>query len=243
MLARNLREECYLCYNLIEGDEMNNQDKIHQSTSMTQFTKLNRVIEKAGVIKHFRKGESIYFQDDPADCFYLIKSGRVRLFLSSEEGKELTLEILGADQMFGEASYFSRTPRLTSVDALTDVELLYVNVDILTQDHSLMMEMVAYMALRIRFLSAQVYSLTLLSSDKKAAHILIQLGTYFKEHESDIFYSIDYTHENLAKLIGIARVTMTRILRSFETKGWVSLKYRKVKVLNEAALKEFLLSS
>ncbi len=55
------------------------------------------------------------------------------------------------------------------------------------------------------------------------------------------FYSIDYTHENLAKLIGIARVTMTRILRTFETKGWVSLEYRKVKVLNEAALKEFLL--
>ncbi len=191
MLARNLREECYLCYNLIKGDEMNNQDKIHQSTVMAQFTKLNRVIEKAGVIKHFRKGESIYFQDDPADYFYLIKSGRVRLFLSSEEGKELTLEILGADQMFGEASYFSRTPRLTSVDTLTDVELLYVNVDLLfpylTQDHSLMMEMLAYMALRIRFLSAQVYSLTLLSSDKKVAHILIQLGTYFKEHESDMF--------------------------------------------------------
>ena len=92
MLARNPRR-MYLCYNLMEGDEMNNQDKMHQSTGMVQFTKLNRVIEKAGVIKHFRKGESVYFQDDPADCFYLIKSGRVRLFLSKR--KELTWKYWG----------------------------------------------------------------------------------------------------------------------------------------------------
>ena len=85
--------------------------------------------------------------------------------------------------------------------------------------------------------------MTFLSSDKKVAYILIQLGTYFKEHESDMFYSIDYTHENIAKLIGIARVTTTKILKSFKKKGWVSLEYRKVKVLDETALKEFLLAS
>ncbi len=137
--------------------------------------------------------------------------------------------------------------RLTSVNAITDVELLTVDLNhllpYLTEDPNLIVEMIAFMAQRIQILSIQVSSMTFLSSDKKVAHILIQLGTYFKEHESDMFYSIDYTHENIAKLIGIARVTTMKILKSFKKKGWVSLEYRKVKVLDEAALKEFLLAS
>ena len=138
---------------------MKNQDKIHQFTSMTQVTKLYKAIEKAGVMKQYRKGEMIYFQDDPADKFYLIKSGRVRLFLTSKEGNELTLEILGVNQIFGEASYFSHASRLTSVNAITDVELLTVDLNhllpYLTQDPNLIVEMIAFMAQRIQFLSSQ----------------------------------------------------------------------------------------
>ena len=226
---------------------MENPNKKLQFTVISQDSNLYKAIEKVSTMKQYRKGEMIYFQDDPSDKFYLIQSGRVRLFLTSKEGNELTLEILGVNQIFGEASYFSHASRLTSVNAITDVELLTVDLNhllpYLTQDPNLIVEMIAFMAQRIQILSIQVSSMTFLSSEKKVAHILIQLGTYFKEHESDMFYSIDYTHENIAKLIGIARVTTTKILKSFLKKGWVSLEYRKVKVLDETALKEFLLAS
>ena len=207
---------------------------------------LYSAIEKVGSLRRFNKNEIIYLQDDDAHTFFLLKSGKVRLFLTSINGNELTVKILGANQTFGDASYFSRTPRATSASALTDVELLSVDFDslqpYLTQCPSVMTELLDLMSQTIRLLSIQVYSMAFLSADKKVAHILVQLGSYFKKSESDKHYTIEYTHQDLAELIGIARVTTTKELKKFEEHGWISLAYRSIQILDESALKEYSLS-
>lgn len=71
---------------------------------------------------------------------------------------------------------------------------------------------------------------------------MVQLGSYFKKHKSDKTYSIDYTHEEISKLIGTARTTTTKVLKSFEKEGWVSLAYKNIVILKEDALKKYLLS-
>ncbi len=213
---------------------------------VSKESNLYSVIEKIGTIQRYKKNEIIYLQDDDAHTFYLLKSGQVRLFFTSINGNELTVKILGANKIFGDASYFSRTPRVTSASALTDVELLSVDLHsllpFLTEHPSLIAELLDLMSQTIRLFSIQVYSMAFLSADKKVAHILVQLGTYFKNKETDIYYSIDYTHQDLAELIGIARVTTTKELKKFEKRGWISLAYRNIQILDEAALKEYLLS-
>jgi len=220
--------------------------KIHQTMTVEKGSNLYNAIEKVGTVQKYRKGEMIYFQDDAASEFYLIKSGRVRLFLTSTEGNEITLKLLGPNMIFGDASHLSHTPRLTSASTVTDVELLTVNIDRLlsymTLNPSLMIELYSLMAQTIRLLSIQVYSMAFLSSDKKVAHILVQLGTYFKQTEYDPQYSIDYTHQEVSELIGIARVTTTKILKQFERQGWISLGYHNITVHNENSLKQYLLS-
>jgi CRP/FNR family transcriptional regulator len=207
---------------------------------------LYSVIDRIGICKRYKKNEIIYLQGDHANTFFLLKSGRVRLFFTSENGNELNLRILGANKIFGDASYFSRTSRVTSASALTDVELLAVDLQkllpFLTKYSGLIAELLDLMSQTIRLFSIQVYSMAFLSADKKVAHILVQLGTYFKTKETDLHYSIDYTHQDIAELIGIARVTTTKELKKFEKLGWISLMYRNIHILNEAALKEYLLS-
>ena len=68
-------------------------------------------------MEQYHKDELIYFEGDIANKFFLIKSGRVRLFLTSKEGNELSLAILGENTIFGESSYFGNSRRLTSVSA------------------------------------------------------------------------------------------------------------------------------
>ena len=53
---------------------------------------------------------------------------------------------------------------------------------------------------------------------------------------------IDYTHQELADLMGLARVTTTKELKGFEKNGWILLDYKKIQVLDEEALKEYSLS-
>jgi len=222
---------------------MNNSKELSQTIS-TQ-SNLYAVIKTMGTMELYQKDEIIYFEGDTADKFFLIKSGRVRLFLSSIEGNELSLAILGENTVFGESSYFGNSPRLTSVSALTDVELFSVDFNMLmtsfTDNPNLMMEMFALMARRIHSLAAQVYSMNFFSADKKVAHILVHLGTNFKREKSGS-YSIDYTHEDISSLIGTARTTTTKILKIFEQKGWISLAYKKIIVLDEVSLKEYFLT-
>lgn len=207
---------------------------------------LYHVMEEVGTLQHYKKNEIIYLQDDDAKAFYLLKSGRVRLFFSSMKGNELTVKILRANNIFGDASYFSHTPRVTSASAITDVELVSVDfkklVPYFTAHPELFEELLDVMSQTIRLFSIQIFSMAFLSADKKVAHILVQLGTYFKNKDTDQTYSIDYTHQDLAELIGIARVTTTRELKKFEKRGWVSLEYRNIQILDEGALKEYLLS-
>ena len=208
--------------------------------------KLYNIIEKVGIQKRYQKNEIIYLQDDPADMFFLLKSGRARLFFTFINGNELTLKILGSSTIFGETSYFSHTPRVTSASAFTDVELLAVDFQslqpYLTEDPKLIAELLESMAQTIRLFSIQMYSMAFLSADKKVAHILVQLGSHFKKKETDEHYSIDYTHQELAELIGITRVTTTKELKRFEKRGWLLLSYQHIQILNEIALKDYLIS-
>ncbi len=219
---------------------------VNKLKSVAKESTLYSVMEEIGTLQHYKKDEMIYLQEDDAETFYLLKSGRVRLFFSSLNGNELTVKILGANSLIGDASYFSQTPRVTSASAVTDAELVSVDLDKLipyfTKHPGLILELLDFMSQTIRFISIQVFSMAFLSADKKVAHILVQLGTYFKNKETDPSYSIDYTHQDIAELIGVSRVTITKELKRFEKRGWVSLEYRNIQILDEEALKKFSLS-
>lgn len=221
---------------------MTKKHKYLPASSIKITSDFYRIFEEAGTIQRYSKNEIIYFQEDVAQNFYLIKSGRVRIFLISPEGTELTIEILRAGKLFGESSYFSYGSRLTSVSAATDVELISVRLDdlypYLTKYPELMIQMFHLMSLTMKNLSTQINSMAFLQADKKLAQLLLNLGVHFKKNKNDEYYTIDYSHEEIAQLIGSCRVTVTKILNSFQKKGLVSLGYKKIKIINEKSLKK-----
>lgn len=225
---------------------MDTNYKFLPGSSIDITPKFYEIFEKSGKIQKYKKDEIIYFQGDRADNFYLIKSGRVRIFLLSDQGTELTIEILRQGKLLGESSYFSYGSRLTSVSAATDVELISVSLNklypYLTKYPELMIQMFHLMSLSIQNLSIQVNSIAFLSSDKKLAQLLLRLGAYFKKDQNDSTYIIDYSHEEIAQLIGSCRVTVTKFLNKFQEDGLVSLGYKKVEILNENKLRLFAFS-
>lgn len=68
-------------------------------------------------------GEVLFERGDPGDAFYVIESGRIRIFTHDEEGNELTLNTLGAGEAFGELSLVDDRPRSASAAASGSVTL------------------------------------------------------------------------------------------------------------------------
>ena len=70
--------------------------------------------------KTYRKNELVFTEGAEADSIYLIKSGRVKLFKISEDGKEFTLDYLKSEDIFGEVTFFENPLHTMNAVALED---------------------------------------------------------------------------------------------------------------------------
>src|ERR1700709_1893902 len=79
--------------------------------------------------KSYPKGSVILFQDDPGDSLFIVRSGRVKVVLIGEDGREVILGILGVSNHFGELSLIDSRPRSAHVIAMEDATLLVLHRD------------------------------------------------------------------------------------------------------------------
>jgi CRP-like cAMP-binding protein len=77
--------------------------------------------------QHFKQGETIFRQGDPADCMYIISKGEVEAVHEDAEKGEVVIDRLGPEDYFGETAIFRDTPRMATLRALTDVEALVIH--------------------------------------------------------------------------------------------------------------------
>ncbi len=192
------------------------------------------VLEKSHTSHSYPKNKMIYWQGAAAAEFYYLINGSVKIFLSSESGMEKTLTVLESGSIFGEAAFFDGLPRVSSAKTLEKSEIITVTrqslMDCIRREPQLAMNLLTYLSQTIRMLSAQVDTMTFLQADQRLARLLLNLAAGSVVHA---------THEDLAGLAGVSRVTVSRVLNQFTENGWTANGYRSVVILDEAGLKQF----
>lgn len=176
----------------------------------------------------YAPSQMIYFQESQADCFYYLKSGRVKTFISSEDGSEKVLTVYQAGNLFGEAAFFDEMPRVSSAVALTHCEIVKINrqmaFDELSRNPELAMALLKYLARTVRLLSDHVDDMAFLRTDQRVARYLLSLSP----DEQGLLHC---TQEEIAASVSANRVTISRILGGFERNGWIKKGYRSLRVL------------
>ena len=182
-------------------------------------------------------GQLIYQQDTRAEFFYYLKFGRVKTFISSPDGNEKLRTVYNAGNLFGEASFFDRLPRVSSAMALTDCQILKIDRRMVTEaiagDPEFALSMLNYLARTVRMLSAHVDDMAFLQADGRLARQLLSLAP-----GPDGWISC--TQEELADAVSVSRVTVSRILGRFAKNGWLETGYRAVRLLRRDALEALL---
>ncbi len=193
------------------------------------------VLEKAGTPRIYEKGTAVYLQENCAREFFYLKSGSVRVFLSSENGSEKTLSVLKPGSIFGEAAFFDGLPRVSSARTLARSEIVTVTrrglLACIRQEPQFAMELFSRLSLTIRMLSAQVDAATFQQADERLTRLLLSLSA-----EGG---TVRASHEDLAALAGVSRVTVSRILSRFAANGWVETRYREIRIADAAGLARF----
>lgn len=196
--------------------------------------------ESAGTKVKYHPQDIIYMQEDDANNLYLITKGRVRVYVMNPNGDEITLEIIGKGRIFGESSFLQNSSRPTTVDAISEVELISCRLDdlypYLNESKELTISLLQTMSQTCDYLSSLIKKAYTYNRYEKVASFLLEQTTSNNFDKGIINNTLTYTHEEIASIVGLSRVTTTKVLNEFAQKKYIQNQYKKIIVLNKKAL-------
>ncbi len=185
--------------------------------------------------KHtYPKGTRVINEGDESDSFYLIENGSVKVYASDENGKEITLNILGAGQYFGELALIDSAPRSASVETLEACRLTIVSKSMfdtcLAENPALALKLFRPLVQMIRDLTDKVKSLALDDVYPRVRNALMKLA---EEQDGELVIEQRLTHQDIANMVGACREMVTRVLRELKAGGYIDTSDRKIRVLKK----------
>ncbi len=172
----------------------------------------------------FPRKHNIFAQGDPTDAVFYIHTGKVRLTVVSNDGKEATIGILGDGEFFGEGALAGQALRMGSATAMTDCAVLRIDKNAmmraLHREHAFSDMFVAHLLARnIRYeedLVDQLFN----SSEKRLARILLLLAHFGKEGTPETVVP-KISQEMLAEMIGTTRSRVSFFMNRFRKLGFI----------------------
>ncbi len=192
-----------------------------------------QLLSETGRRQRFAPGAMIQQQGDSGDGFWLIETGSVTICRFGREGELTVYAVLGAGVLFGELAYFAGVAR--QVDAVAESEATLVRIEPAQIDHLLDSRpdfarwLLRSLAGQLRAALNRIEGDRHLSAEERLARALAALaGSQGSEFAT--------TQQHLADLIGVSRITAGQVLAKLEADGLIKRSYRRITVLDRAAL-------
>ncbi|MBU0496277.1 MAG: Crp/Fnr family transcriptional regulator [Chloroflexi bacterium] len=198
-----------------------------------------RVLADSLEKRTFSKGMVIFHKHSPGDTMYIIESGKVRIFILSEFGQEISFNVYGPGDVFGELAILDGLPRSAGAVALERTETLTLHRDDFLRHLGVHPEMaqsiIKVLSARLRYTTAYVEGLAFLGvQDRVAAKILELDERYGTEEGIDI--GVQLTQAELAGLVGATRESVNKALGDLRDQGLIRLEGQRITILDRLGL-------
>jgi CRP/FNR family transcriptional regulator len=187
-----------------------------------------------------RKKEIFYFADEPSQNVYLVKQGRIKLFRTTAEGREIILDILGPGEIFGELALAAELTRSHSAEALEDGLICVIPrrifEDLASRHPEFAFRLIKLIGFRFRALESRIEDLAFQSVQDRLLLTLRQLAAKHGIPEAKGAIRLPLTQADLAFLIGATREAVADQLRELKQKGLLETSYRAIHLLDPQAI-------
>jgi CRP/FNR family transcriptional regulator, dissimilatory nitrate respiration regulator len=187
----------------------------------------------------FRRGQTIFLEGDEGSGFYVVNTGKVKIFKLSPDGKEQILHIFGPGEPFAEVPVFAGQRFPANAEALEDSRLFFFPratfLNLIRQHPSLALNMLSVLSRRLRQLAGLVEDLSLKEVPARlAAYILYQSD----RRQGAAEFELEIAKGQLASLLGTIPETLSRILAKMGKEGFIESTGPRIKIVDKAGLQE-----
>ncbi len=175
-------------------------------------------------IGEYHKGEIVFSQGDPADAVFYIQSGKVKVTVVSEQGKEAVVAMLGTNDFFGEGCLAGQAQRIATVATMTDFVIVRLEkaaiVRVIHREPAFSEMFIAHLLSRAIRVEADLVDQLFNSSEKRLARLLLLLANFGKEEKKPEPVA-KISQETLADMIGTTRSRVSSFMNKFRKLGLI----------------------
>ena len=185
--------------------------------------------------RKYQRGEVVFHQDDPGDRMHIIVQGRVRISLDSDDGREKDVALLQPGECFGEMALLDGSNRSAKATAVEEIETLVLMrddfLDFIREYPEVATHTTAVLTNRLRNANQMMGDLAFLDVPTRVAKQLIELAMKQLDGAAPSGeIEIAIGQDELARLVGSSRETVSRALTSYRRMGLLSTSHRRISI-------------
>jgi CRP/FNR family cyclic AMP-dependent transcriptional regulator len=181
-------------------------------------------IDGGRTISSYAKNAIIFSQGDRADAVFYIQRGKVKIVVTSEQGKEAVVGILGVDEFLGEGCLIGQPLRLATATAMTESTVMRVEkaemIRVLHEEPGFGEMFTAHLLTRKSRVEEDLVDQLFNSSEKRLARTLLLLANFGKEGRPEPI-TTKISQETLAEMIGTTRPRVNFFMNKFRKLGFI----------------------
>ena len=196
------------------------------ATGQKQFDAKVFLTEANGgrTIGQYRKNQIVFAQGDPADSIFYVQTGKVKITVVSEQGKEAVVAILGTDDFCGEGCLVGQPRRLATATAMTESSIMRLAkvavTDVIHKEAAFSEMFIAHLLSRTARIESDLVDQLFNSSEKRLARVLLLLANFGKEGREDSVIA-KISQEVLAEMVGTTRARVSHFMNKFRKLGLI----------------------
>lgn len=191
----------------------------------------------------YKRKQVIYAEGNHPNRLYYITKGKVKVYQTNEDGKELVTELFNSGDFLGHIALLEESVYKDTAVALEDTEVAVIPKEdfdeLISKNTAVAKKFIQLLAKNVAAKEKQLLGLAYNSLRKKVADALLMVKEKYAEKEDDQF-TINVNRENLAHIAGTATESMIRTLADFKTEKIIDFIDGKIVIINEKKLKNLL---
>jgi CRP/FNR family cyclic AMP-dependent transcriptional regulator len=196
-----------------------------------------RVLQPCLQQRSYPRSSFILRAGEETDALYIILSGRVKILIPDEQGREVILAVMGPSEFFGEMGLLDDQHRSASVETLEACQMLRFSkagfIACLKDNFDLAMIIIRSLVKRLRDADRKIESLALIDVYGRVARLFLDLA---EEVDGMWIVRSSPPKQEIARMIGASREMVSRVVKDLQKRGYIRADKRKVFLLDKISM-------